>query len=337
MRIFPCRFLRDALGNCRGRCQRPGFLNWEANCFPYRTRAKLSIVAANMAFFFATMSIFAEESKFDWFKPFSSLTGEYSFEETYVSDADVRRGQRKIDSFDESDTILRFVLTPRIKLGVLRLGIEWERFSFGFPDRTPLPNTLQEISAVIGLDTQISDSILVRVEAQPGFYGTNNFDTDQINVPFIAGGTYIYNPSLQLILGVSIDVEREYPVIPAAGIRWKLSRQWVLNAVLPQPRIEFAAAKNVTLYVGGNIKQTNFRVDEDFGNTHGNRGLNRAVVSYSEARAGIGVDWKINSIVTFSAEAGYQPYRSFDFYRADVRFHEDGSAPYGMISLHGAF
>jgi hypothetical protein len=136
---------------------------------------------------------------------------------------------------------------------------------------------------------------------------------------------------------VSVDVEREYPVIPVAGIRWKVARQWVVNAVLPQPRIEYEAAKNVTLYGGGNIKQTNFRVDDDFGDTHRKPQLNHAVLTYSEVRAGLGVDWKLSPIVTLTAEAGYQPYRSFDFYRANIRFHEDGSAPYGMISLHGAF
>ena len=52
---------------------------------------------------------------------------------------------------------------------------------------------------------------------------------------------------------------------------------------------------------------------------------------------GVGFDWKLTSFMSLSAEAGYQPYRNFDFYRADIRFHENGSAPYGMISLHGAF
>jgi hypothetical protein len=299
---------------------------------------------AGAAVFLAAAQIFAEPSDINstdpdtgWFKRIFSASGEYLAEETYVGDASVRRSQREINDFDEHDTILRLVLTPRTKIGVLRLGFEWEHFSFGFPGHTPLPNTFQEISAVIGLDVRLSDSILLRVESQPGFYGTNNFDSDQINAPFIAGGTYIYNPNLQFILGVSVDVEREYPVIPAAGIRWKIARQWVINAVLPQPRLEYEAAKNLTLYIGGNIKQTNFRVEDDFGDKHGNPALNHAVLSYSEARAGIGADWKITPIVTLTAEAGYQPYRSFDFYRADIRFHEDGSAPYGMISLHGAF
>jgi hypothetical protein len=264
-------------------------------------------------------------------------SGEYLTEETYVSDADVRRGSREIADFDESDTILRYVATPRTKLGVLRLGLEWERFAFGFPSRTPLPNSLQELSAVIGLDIQLSDSILVRVEAQPGFYGTNNFDSDQINAPFVAGGTYIYNPNVQFVLGVSVDVEREYPVIPAAGLRWRVTRQLILNAVLPTPRFEYEVSKSLTLYTGANIKQTNFRVDDNFGDAHGIGRLNHAVLTYSELRGGLGVNWKISPIVTLTAEAGYQPYRSFDFYRSEVRFHEDGSAPYGMLSLHGAF
>lgn len=267
------------------------------------------------------------------------FSGEYLAEETFVGSADVRNGAVRVSDFDESDTILRFVFTPRIKLGVLRFGAEWERFSFDFPSGTPLPSTLQSASLIVGLDTQLSDSILVRVEAQPGIYGSDFDDiSGDFNVPFIVGGTYIYNPNLQFIAGVSVDVERQHPVIPAAGIRWKVARQWVLNAVLPKPRIEFEWYRDLTLYLGGDIKQTSFRVDDDFGVAHGNPRLNHAVLSYGEVRTGIGFEWKISQILTLSGEIGYQPYRSFDFYRAGVQFEEDGSsAPYGMVSLHGAF
>ena len=265
-------------------------------------------------------------------------SGEYLAEDTYVADAAVRRGSRLIDDFTESDSILRFVFTPRIKLGVLRLGAEWERFTFDFPKNTPLPDTLQSISLVLGLDTQLSDSILIRIEAQPGMYNTGVNDlSDDFNMPFIIGGTYIYSPNVQFVLGVGVDVERKYPVIPGAGVRWKFARQWVLNAVLPKPRLEFEAAKNLTLYAGANIKETGFRVGDDFGDQQGHPRLNHALLTYSEVRTGLGADWKISSIFTLTAEAGYEPYRTFDFYRVDVRYREDGSAPYGMISLHGAF
>jgi hypothetical protein len=290
---------------------------------------------ASILFLSATVA-HATEGGFDWFKPFSKLTGEYSVEETYVGDANVKRGKQEVD-FSESDTILRFILTPRVKLGVLRLGAEWERFTFDMPKHAPLPDTLQSAAVVMGIDTQLSDSILMRFEGQPGFYGTNELGFDEFNLPFIAGGTYIYNPNIQFIVGVSVDIERKYPVLPAAGIRWKVSRQWLLNASLPEPRIEFEAAKNVALYLGATFKETSFRVAEDFSNGRKGSRLNRAVLTYSEVRTGVGVDWKITPTVTLSAEAGYQPYRSFDFYRLDLRYHEDGSAPYGMASLHGAF
>ena len=273
-----------------------------------------------------------------WFKKIFSTSGEYVAEETYVGEASVKRGNKSIEDYDESDTTFQFILTPRIKLGVLRLGFQWERFSFGFPKNTPLPDTLQSGSLVLGLDTQLSDSILVRVEAQPGFYGTTDFSADNFSVPFLVGGTYIYSPNLQFIVGVSVDVERKYPVIPSAGIRWKFARQWVANAVLPAPRLEYEATKNLTLYAGGIFKETNFRVSENFSGGHGKGPtLGGTVLTYSEVRTGVGADWKLSSFLTVTGEVGYQPYRSFDFYRANVRFNENGSAPYGTVSVHGSF
>jgi hypothetical protein len=282
--------------------------------------------------------IFAEEGNpgglSDWF-----LSGEYVAEETYVGSGDVQRNsQKSVRDFDEHDLVLRLVFTPRIKPGVLRLGAEWERFVFGIPDGAPLPDTLQAVNLVIGLDTQLSDSILIRVETQPGVYNTG-FDelSDDFNAPFVAGGSYIFSPNLQLVLGVSVDIESKYPVLPAGGIRWKMAPQWVLNAVLPTPRLEFEMNSGLTLYAGANLKQTNYRVDEDFGDNTGNARLNHAVLTYTEVRTGAGIDWKISPVVTLTGEVGYQPYREFDFYRAHIRYHQDGGAPYGMISLHGAF
>ena len=300
-------------------------------------RSFLQAVCAASLLLGATAT-FAEESD-NWLKSILPFSGEYVVEETYVGEGDVRRGPHKsVRDFDENDSILELVFTPRIKLGVLRLGAEWERFSFGVPDGAPLPDTLQSVNLVIGLDTQFSDSILIRVEAHPGVYNTGLDDLSaDFNLPFVIGGTYIYSPDLQIVLGVGVDVEGKYPVIPAVGIRWKMGRQWVLDAVLPTPRLEFEMNRDVTLYVGADVKQTSFRVGDHFGDEHRIVRLNHAILSYTEVRTGAGFDWRISPIVTLTGEAGYQPYRNFDFYRADVRYHQDGGAPYGMISLHGAF
>jgi hypothetical protein len=298
-------------------------------------RFALQSVSLASATLLMAASALADESSNWW-----PLTGEFTAEATYVGEGDVERGPRKaVRNFDEIDSDIHLVLTPRTKFGVLRLGAEWERFSFGLPQNAALPNTLQSFSAIFGLDMQFSDSILVRVETQPGLYnsGLGHLFWDDFNMPFVIGGTYIFSPDLQLVLGVSVDVERKYPVVPAAGLRWKIRPQWLLDAVLPKPRLVYEVTRDVSLYAGATVRAATFRVDDEFGVSHGIPRLNHAVITYSEIRTGAGFDWKISPMITLTGEVGYQPYREFDFYRAEVRYHHDGGAPYGTISLHGAF
>jgi Domain of unknown function (DUF6268) len=268
------------------------------------------------------------------------FSAEYNIEETYIGDSDVARGRHQVNDFDESNTLVSFVFTPRVAIGILRLGAAYERYSFGFDHGGwPLPNTLQAANLVIGLDTQFSDSILFRIEAQPGIYGagTDDLEWEDANIPFVVGGTYIYSPNLQFVLGVGVDVNRKYPVVPGGGIRWKMSSQWVLNAVLPRPRLEFELNPQFTLYGGAVIKSQTFRMSDDLGLARGALELDRAVLNYTEVRTGVGFDWKITPAITLTAEGGYLPYREFDFHRTEIRYHHEQGAPYGTIALHGAF
>src|SRR5450432_86841 len=57
------------------------------------------------------------------------FSGELQIEESYVGSADVDRGNRRVDDFDEDYSDFRFVYTPRTKIGILRVGTEFERYS----------------------------------------------------------------------------------------------------------------------------------------------------------------------------------------------------------------
>ena len=267
------------------------------------------------------------------------ISAEYNLEETYIGDSEVAR-EGETREFDESNTVVSFVLTPRVGIGVLRLGAAYERYSFGFEDGSwPLPNTLQAANLVIGLDTQFSDSILVRIEAQPGIYGagTDDLEWEDANIPFVIGGTYIYSPDLQFVLGIGVDVNRKFPVVPGGGIRWKMASQWVLNAVLPTPRLEFSPNPQLTLYAGAVVKSQTYRMSDHHGTAGSLPELDRAVLNYTEVRTGVGFDWKITPAITLSLEGGYLAYRELDFHRTEVRFHHESGAPYGTIALHGAY
>lgn len=272
----------------------------------------------------------------------SSFSFEFHVEATYAGDGDVQRGERgnlRINDFDESDARVSFILTPMTRIGVLRLGVQSERYSFGFPGNSAIPNRLHSTNLVLGLDTEFSDSFLIRVEAQPGFYGTDfdDFGRDTFNVPFLIGGTYIFSSNFQIVFGLGVDALRKYVVLPGGGIRWKFAPKWTLNAVVPTPRLEYEWNSNFLLYGGADIRATSYRVEKNFGTLRGNPALNHAAITYEEVRVGGGFDWKLTSAIKLSIEGGIIPYRNFDFHRTQVRYHQDGIAPYGMVALHAAF
>jgi opacity protein-like surface antigen len=272
----------------------------------------------------------------------SAFPFEFEVEGTYVGNGDVERGEHGdmvIRDFHETQGMVRFVLTPMTKIGILRLGLQTERYSFSFGSMAPIPDRLHSTNLVIGLDTQLSDSILIRVEMQPGFYGTDfdDFGQDTFNVPFLIGGTYIYSSTLQFVFGVGFDAWRQTPLLPGGGVRWKFAPQWTLNAVVPKPRLEYEPNSSLLFYAGADVRLSNYRVEQNFGSLRGDTSLNHASISYEELRVGAGLEWKLSSAVKLSMEGGYIPFRDFDFHRTQVRYHQDGGAPYARIGFSAAF
>ncbi len=290
----------------------------------------------------------------------SPLSFEFDAEETYVGEGSVKRGGFSVRDFEENDALARLIFTPRIKFGILRLGASYERYDFGIepenqirngiiggrvranvfqPLDSELPDRLEAANFIVGLDTEFTDKFLIRIEAHPGWYGAGGdlFDGDNFRVPFIAGTTYVYSPDLQFTFGVSVNFEGQYPVVPGGGVRWHFAPAWTLNAVVPAPRLEYEVNKSFTAYAGAVIKSDTYKVNDRFGDLSGNRRLNNAYLTYTEVRTGLGFDWKVTPGITFSAEGGYQPYRTFDYDRPSVRYRTDGGAPYGTIALKAAF
>src|SRR5438046_9975797 len=95
-----------------------------------------SVVLILAALIFFVRTGLSQESNGFW-----PLSGEFSADVSYVGEGDVERGGRHVNDFDEIDSDIRVVLTPRMKLGVVRLGAEWARCAFGCPGCSALPST----------------------------------------------------------------------------------------------------------------------------------------------------------------------------------------------------
>ncbi|HEY2343159.1 MAG TPA: hypothetical protein VGH90_09035, partial [Chthoniobacteraceae bacterium] len=162
-----------------------------------------------------------------------TFSQELTLQEAYVGPS--RTGGANIS---EQSSGAQYVLTSRYKDGPpIRLGFEWERFSFSSTAGAPIPNTLQSEAIVVGVDMAFGSSILARIEADPGFYSASGRITgSSFDIPIIIGGSYLWSKDVQLALGISIDPQREYPVLPGGGIRWQINDRWLLDGILPKPR-----------------------------------------------------------------------------------------------------
>jgi hypothetical protein len=267
-----------------------------------------------------------------------SVSQELDAEYVYVGGASTRGDGLNIGSVNENSADVKYVISSQITNDLmLRLGFEWQGFFFGVPDRAPVPDRLEQVSAVLGFDYQFADQWLMRAEVQPGVYSDfRDVQWDDVDAPLVLGAVYLADVNLQWFFGLRMDVRSQYPVLPAVGVRWKFDDKWTLNFVLPDPRLEFDVSDQLQFYFGAGLDGGTFRVGEHFGSDRGQPKLDNAVVDYLEIRIGPGCSWKISPNLTIEASAGYMPYRSFNFFDPNIVFRSH-DAPYGQIACHGRF
>ena len=180
---------------------------------------------------------------------------------------------RSVRDFDENDSIVHLVFTPRTKP---RRSADW-----------------RGVGAILIRTSGRCGTSGHTAVSQPG-YGTGHavfrFNHREgrrsawcVPIPssiicrgtisifrFLIGGTYIYSPNLQLVLGVSVDIERKYPVLSLLRDFAGKSHRNGFSTPCCQHRVSSTEmSKDLSLYVGANMKQTSYRVDDDFGDTHG--------------------------------------------------------------------
>jgi hypothetical protein len=267
--------------------------------------------------------------------PATSVAQELDTEFSYVGDAAIRGGDGQID---EVSAGVKYVLSLQLnKRVLLRVGAEWQRFSFGVPGGTALPDTLQQVSAIIGCDAQLTDQWLLRAELQPGVYSDfADVSWRDVDAPFVLSAAYVVDADLQWFVGLRVDPRSQYLVLPAVGVRWKFADEWTLNLLLPRPRLEYEFNEKLKGYVGAVIKAGTFRVGDHFGGDHGRSDLNHAMLDYLEARVGPGLSWDMRPGMTLEANAGYMVYRRFDFFDQHATLRSE-PAPYVQITFHVRF
>lgn len=257
------------------------------------------------------------------------------FESSYVFESDLHRNGSFGDQYAIGNSFSyahRFLLSGHI---YLHLGIDYNRFDFGSTG-APVPDHLQSVAGVIGIDYMHENDVGAFIQIKPGFYTENNFDSASFDAPITLGRIFVLQPDkLYLFTGVNAAFLRgQYPVIPLAGLIYLPDDKWKIMAILPEPRVIYAPCNKLDLWVGGQLNGGSFRTDRD--DTIVPQRLNGAQVDYSDYRVGGGVIWSPCDAIMVDLGGGYSVQRRFEFHRADTSYKTD-PAPYLRLVFKAKF
>jgi len=214
----------------------------------------------------------------------------------------------------------------------LRLGAEWHRFDFNHDTSLPVPNTLQSVAAVIGLEYVLDRQRVIILEAKPGFYFEQDIYAGTFNVPIKLGAAYKITDTFALVAAVSYDGFRSYPIIPGIGFVWQVTPTLTFKMVPPDPKIEWQVNDNTILWLGGELAGGAYRTDQDRDGE-----LREAAITYTDYRVAVGATWRANDIWTLETAVGASLYRKWDYHRAEEGYKIDEAAPYVKLSLRAVF
>lgn len=259
----------------------------------------------------------------------------FRFESGYVFESDLNHGGslgKQAQIQNEFEYGHRFQLRGNY---YARLGFAYDRYDFGSTS-APVPNHLQAMSAVIGIDYMHGKDVGAFLQVRPGFYFQNDIGISSFDAPITLGRIFtVQEDKLYIFLGAYASFLRGgFPVLPLAGVVWIPSKTFRVMAILPEPKLIYSPMKKLDLWVGGELVGGSFRTDRN-DNIRPSK-LNGTQVDFADYRAGVGLTYEVTKNVSFDVGAGYSIQRQFDFARAGETYRTDPS-PYVRLQMSAAF
>lgn len=257
---------------------------------------------------------------------------------SYSGPARISAGTARLGDVDAFSTSLRYIWQKRAsdEYG-WSVGLWWERFGFGVPVGSPVPNTVQTLALDLGNSWQFADRWTLRTSLRPGLQSDfEDISATDLNATALLALAFIQSTNLTWIAAVTVDPRRDLPVIGGLGVRWRIAEDWTLSAVLPKPTLEYQLGAGWTAYAGGELVGGAWRVGDSFGTRTGRPALNDQTVTFREIRVGAGLDRRWAKQLAAGIEVGWMMDRRFVYNKANLQLNGDG-APYVGVTFTGGF
>jgi len=259
----------------------------------------------------------------------------FNFQTAYVFESDLNHG----GSHGKQDEIQSEIeYGHRIQLHdniYLHLGFSYERYDFGSTD-APVPDHLQAIAGLVGIDIMHGRDVGAFIEFRPGFYTEDNFGISSFDVPIAVGTIFVVKPDKLYLFGGAYAscLQGGYPVVPLAGVIWIASDKVRLMGVMPDPKLIYSATDKLNLWLGGQLVGGAFRTDHD--DSIQPKKLSGTQVDFSDYRAGLGLSYALTRSCILDFSTGCSIQRHFAFHRAGENYRTDPS-PYVSLQLKASF
>ena len=158
----------------------------------------------------------------------------FSMENAYVFESDLNHGG-SLGKQDEIQNSIEFAHRFRVSGDAyIRAGVAYNRFDFGSTS-APVPNHLQSLAAVIGVDFMHGSDVGAFFQVRPGFYGQNDFGISSFDIPITLGRVFVVQPDkLYFFVGAYASFLRgASPVLPLVGVVWRPCVPVQVLGVLP--------------------------------------------------------------------------------------------------------
>ncbi len=259
----------------------------------------------------------------------------FKLESAYVFESDLNHGGsfgKQAEIQNEFEYGHRFQVRGNY---YAHLGVAYSRYDFGSTS-APVPNHLQAMSAVIGIDYMHGNDVGAFLQVRPGFYFQNDIGISSFDAPITLGRIFIVQEDkLYFFLGAYASFLRSgFPVLPLAGVIWIPNEKFRIMAVLPEPKLIYSPTKKLDVWVGAELVGGSFRTDRNDNIRPGK--LNGTQVDFADYRAGVGLSYDVSKNVSLDVGAGYSLQRQFDFGRAGETYRTDPS-PYVRLQMSAAF
>ena len=260
-------------------------------------------------------------------------------ETSYVFESDLNHG----GSFGKQDELQnefeyahRFLLNGNL---YLHLGLAYDRFDFG-NTRAPVPDHLQKMAGVIGIDYMHGKDLGAFLQFRPGFYTEDHIGLESFDCPILIGRFFVLQPDKLYVLTAAYAsfLRGGLPVIPLVGVVWVPNEKVRLMGVLPEPRVIYSVSEQLDLWIGGELVGGAFRTDHhpEFNNIPHVDKLSGTQVDYYDYRAGVGATYSLTGQIDLDLGGGYAVQRSFNFHRAGEYYRTD-PAPYLRFEIKAKF